>query len=173
VTGAGPIGLLAALLGRQRGLQVHVFDRHSDGPKPELTRAIGAQYHCGDIGQLDVHPDLVVECTGAAAVLIGSVALLAPDGIVCLTGVSSGGRRIAVDVGEFNREMVLENGVIFGSVNANRRHYSAAVEALSRADRAWLEALITRRVALRDWHDAFRPGARDIKVVLDFGNHAH
>ena len=173
VTGAGPIGLLAALLGRQRGLQVHVFDRHVDGPKPELTRALGAHYHCGNIAQVGVCPDLVVECTGAAAVLIGSVGLLAPDGIVCLTGVSSGGRRIAVDVGEFNREMVLENGVIFGSVNANRRHYAAAVDALARADCAWLEALITRRVSLRDWRGAFQPEARDIKIVLDFAAHAH
>lgn len=32
VTGAGPIGLLAALLGRQRGLEVAVLDRVTDGP---------------------------------------------------------------------------------------------------------------------------------------------
>src|SRR5215213_7383527 len=35
VTGAGPIGLLAALLGAQRGLEVHVFDRNFKGPKPD------------------------------------------------------------------------------------------------------------------------------------------
>ena len=47
VTGAGPIGMLAALLGRQRGYQVHVFDRVTAGPKPALVAALGATYHHG------------------------------------------------------------------------------------------------------------------------------
>ena len=47
ITGAGPIGLLAALLGRQRGLEVHVVDRVTDGPKPALVAALGATYHAG------------------------------------------------------------------------------------------------------------------------------
>ena len=49
VTGAGPIGLLAALIGMQRRLDVHVYDRNDEGPKPELTRALGATYHSGAI----------------------------------------------------------------------------------------------------------------------------
>jgi threonine dehydrogenase-like Zn-dependent dehydrogenase len=55
VTGAGPIGLLAALLGVQRGLDVHVLDVVSDGPKPEAVRALGAQYHCAGIGDVTEH----------------------------------------------------------------------------------------------------------------------
>ena len=35
VTGAGPVGLMAALMGMQRGLEVHVMDRNKDGPKPQ------------------------------------------------------------------------------------------------------------------------------------------
>ena len=49
VTGAGPIGLLAALLGKQRGLDVHVLDRADSGPKPELVRSLGASYHTGTV----------------------------------------------------------------------------------------------------------------------------
>src|SRR5690606_16386615 len=45
VTGAGPIGLLAALLGQQRGLEVHVLDLVRSGPKPALVRELGAEYH--------------------------------------------------------------------------------------------------------------------------------
>ena len=45
VTGAGPIGLLAAMIGTQHGLDVHVLDRVTSGPKPELVRALGATYH--------------------------------------------------------------------------------------------------------------------------------
>jgi threonine dehydrogenase-like Zn-dependent dehydrogenase len=51
VTGAGPIGLLAALLGVQRGLEVHVLDRVTDGLKPELVARIGARYHSGSVGE--------------------------------------------------------------------------------------------------------------------------
>jgi threonine dehydrogenase-like Zn-dependent dehydrogenase len=45
VTGAGPIGLLAALLGAQRGLDVHVLDQVTDGPKVDAVTALGATYH--------------------------------------------------------------------------------------------------------------------------------
>src|SRR3954451_19724915 len=47
VTGAGPIGLLAALVAKQHGLEVHVLDRVEAGVKPELVRALGAPYHAG------------------------------------------------------------------------------------------------------------------------------
>jgi threonine dehydrogenase-like Zn-dependent dehydrogenase len=64
--------------------------------------------------------------------------------------------------------MVLENRVVFGTVNANLRHYHAAARALARAERAWLERLITRRVALDDWHAAYEKRAGDVKTVLVF-----
>ena len=53
------------------------------------------------------------------------------NGIVCLTGVSSGGRPLDFDVGGFNRDVVLENDVVFGTVNANHRHYDAAAEGMA------------------------------------------
>jgi threonine dehydrogenase-like Zn-dependent dehydrogenase len=64
--------------------------------------------------------------------------------------------------------MVLENHVVFGSVNANRDHYAAAADALARADRDWLAGVITRRVPLKDWREAFTGRENDIKVVVDF-----
>lgn len=166
VTGAGPIGLLATLLGQQRGCDLHVLDRARSGAKPELVRALGATYHIGDLDGLE--PDLVIECTGASSVVLDAVERVAPDGLVCLTGVSSGGRDIRFDVGKLNRSMVLENTVVFGTVNANRGHYEAAASALLRADRDWLVGLLTRRVALDRWSEALEQRANDIKVVLDF-----
>ena len=94
------------------------------------------------------------------------MAATARNGIVCLTGVSSGGRAIDFDVGGLNRSMVLENDVVFGSVNANRRHYEAAAKALADADRDWLRALITRRVPLERWQEALERGPDDVKVVV-------
>jgi glucose 1-dehydrogenase len=166
VTGAGPIGLLAALLAVQRGYEVHVLDQVTDGPKPELVRRLGGTYHAGDAlaaGQVDI----VVEATGAAPVVAQALRGTTRNGIVCLTGVSSGGRLLDFDIGGFNRDVVLENDVVFGTVNANRRHYESAAVALAAADREWLRGLITRRVPLEDWQDALERRPDDVKVVVE------
>jgi glucose 1-dehydrogenase len=165
VTGAGPIGLLAALLAVQRGYDVHVLDRVTDGPKPDLVGRLGATYHSGGVAEVG-HVDIVVEATGVGQVVVDVLSGTARNGIVCLTGVSSGGRTIDFDVGGLNRSMVLENDVVFGSVNGNRRHYEAAADALGKADREWLRALITRRVPLERWQEALERRPDDVKVVV-------
>jgi threonine dehydrogenase-like Zn-dependent dehydrogenase len=114
-----------------------------------------------------VEADIILECTGASAVIWDVLSLTTRAGIVCLTGVSLGGHRMPVDVGQMNRDIVLENDVVFGTVNANRRHYEAAVDALSRADASWLRRLITRRIPLARWSEALRNEAEDVKVVLE------
>jgi threonine dehydrogenase-like Zn-dependent dehydrogenase len=166
VTGAGPIGLLAALLARQRGFETHVLDLVDDGPKPELVAALGATYHVGRMEDIGCQPDVVVECTGIGSLVLSAMEVTGPNGIVCLTGLSSGARAVEVDASGLNRRLVLENDVVFGTVNANRRHYAAAVAALAAADRAWLGGLITRRVPLVDWPEALSKRLDDVKVVL-------
>jgi len=168
VTGAGPIGMLAALLGVQRGLDVHVLDQVTEGLKPDLVAALGATYHHGPVSDIGVAPDVVIECTGVAQLIFDVMDSAGANGIVCLTGVSSSGRELSVDVGMLNRRLVLENDVVFGSVNANRRHYEAGAAALSRADQAWLARLITRTVPISDWRDAYTRRPADVKVVLTF-----
>ena len=96
VTGAGPIGLLAALVGKQHGLEVHVLDRVESGPKPELVRALGATYHTGTVADVGFEPDVIVECTGVGQVIADSIQAVAPGGVVCLTGVGSGGRTVGL-----------------------------------------------------------------------------
>src|SRR2546423_8183490 len=90
-----------------------------------------------------------------------------PNGIVCLAGVSATGAKTLVDAGALNRTIVLQNDVIFGSVNANRRHYEAAAAALLQADRAWLERLVTRYVPLSRWKEALESRPDDVKTVLE------
>ncbi len=167
VTGAGPIGLLAALMGVQRGLEVHVLDRVTEGLKPDLVRDLGATYHTGTLAEACPDPDVVIECTGVPTVVFDSMTNVGAGGVVCLTGVSSGGHTLNVDEGELNRQMVLENVAVVGSVNANRRHYEAAADALARADHAWLERLLTRRVALESWPEALDRQPDDVKVVIE------
>ena len=169
VTGAGPIGLLAALFGVERGLEVHVLDRVTQGPKPALARALGARYHAGELQCVDgLAPDIIMECTGAPTLVAAVLGRSASCGVVCLTGVSAGGRPVELDTGGINRTMVLQNQVVFGTVNANRAHYRAAAAALAKADRAWLGGLISRRMPLEHWHDALARQPDDIKVVIEF-----
>ena len=168
VTGAGPIGLLAALMGKQRGLDVHVLDHNKVGPKEAIVHDLGAVYHT-DASTLErLGPDVLMECTGAATMIRDCLGAGAPGGIVCLTGVTEPGKTFDLDIGRLNRKMVLDNETVFGSVNANRRHYQMAAEALARADKRWLARLITRRVALKNWSEALEPRPGDIKVVIDF-----
>ncbi len=167
VTGAGPIGLLAALIGAQRGLEVHVIDRMTDGVKPDLVRALGAHYHTGTIEEACPDPDAILECTGVSSLVLDAMEHVGPNGVVCLTGVSSGGRAIQVDEGSLNRTMVLSNEAVVGSVNANRRHYEAAAEALAKADRGWLAQVVSRKVPLDRWEDALERHPDDVKVVVE------
>jgi threonine dehydrogenase-like Zn-dependent dehydrogenase len=171
VTGAGPVGLLAALMAQQRGLDVHVLDLADSGPKPELVKALGGTYHPRALAD-DFAPDIIIECTGALPVLADVMKRVGSDGIVCLTGVSSSGHPLPFDFGNFNRHAVLNNTVTFGSVNANRKHYEMGAEALAKADRKWLSRVITRRVPLDKWHEAFQSHPEDIKVILQFSEAA-
>lgn len=168
ITGAGPIGLLAALLGKQRGLDVHVLDRIESGTKPDLVRALGATYHIGSVTSIGFEPDVVIECTGVGPVINDSIQQVGSGGIVCLTGVGAGGpasNRITADVAT---DAVLKNKVIVGSVNANKRHWYKGGEALARADRDWLSKLISRREKPENFHHALERKPDDIKVVIQF-----
>jgi threonine dehydrogenase-like Zn-dependent dehydrogenase len=168
VTGAGPIGLLAALVGRQRGLEVHVLDRMESGTKPDLVRALGATYHSGAIKDIGFEPDVIVECTGVGQVIADAIQCVGAGGIVCLTGVGSGGRVVGLATADVAAAMVLRNNVVVGSVNANKRHWYKAGEALSRADRSWLARLISRTERPQDFAHALDRKADDIKVVVQF-----
>ena len=167
VTGAGPIGLLAALRLRVRDLSVHVLDRAETGPKPALVRALGATYHSGRVLDLDFEPDIIVECTGVGSVIADAIEKIGAGGIICLTGVGAGGSasRAVADVAA---AAVLKNNVLVGSVNANKRHWYNAAEHLARADRNWLSRLITRRETPEHFQQALARQPDDIKVIIQF-----
>ena len=165
VTGAGTVGLMGAMMGVQRGLEVHVLDRNEAGPKPRLVRELGAKHH---LRFPAFETDIVIEATGSPALIAQSVAGSAPGSIVCLTGLGGAEHAASFDVAALNQSMVLENRVVFGTVNANRRHYEAAARALARAERGWLERVITRKVPLASWEQAYEKRPGDVKTVLCF-----
>ena len=170
ITGAGPIGLLAALLGVQRGIDVHVIDRMTSGLKPDLVAAVGATYHTGSIADVvEGGPDVVMECTGVdspGARRHGARwhrRRRLPDRRVIGGSYHQHHRRWHAQPEHGARE----RGHFVGSVNANRRHYEAAAGALAKADGAWLAELVSRRVPLDSWPDALDRQPDDVKVVIE------
>ena len=166
VTGAGPIGLMACLLGAQRGYEMHVVDLAQAGPKRDLVEDLGARYHSGAAADIDVDVDVVIECTGLGAVGRSAARRLASGGIMCLTGIMNLDPALDVDA-TLDRNMVLRNQVLVGTVNTGLRHWEQAAEALATADPGWLGGLITRRVPLTSWTEALDRQPEDIKVVVD------
>jgi glucose 1-dehydrogenase len=168
VTGAGPIGLLAALTTKQFGLEVHVLDRVETGTKPDLVRALGAIYHSGSVANIGFEPDAIIECTGVGQVISDSIRQIGANGIVCLTGVGHGGIMTSASLTDVAAATVLRNNVIVGSVNANKRHWYRAGQVLARADRSWLAKLITRIEKPENFVNALERQPDDIKVVIQF-----
>lgn len=170
ITGAGPVGLLAAMMGVQRKLEVHILDKVNEGLKPSLVQELGITYHSNiqALESLAEKFDIVLECTGSGELVIDVIRLGGPNSIVCLLGMSSRARSLAIDMNSLNKEIVLENEVIFGSVNANLRHYRLAEESLLRAPPDWLKKLITRKIPLSQWQEGLSQpkNINDIKMVI-------
>jgi glucose 1-dehydrogenase len=158
VLGAGPIGLLTVLELRLRGYASTCVART---PAPtrssQLVERLGGRYVSTADGDLDGVTarhgpfDLVVEATGAPALLFPAAHALAPNGILVLLSVTSGSSHVDVDAARFNQALVLRNRVIVGSVAAAREDFEAAVALLAQADatpglKGWLSSLITTRI---------------------------
>jgi len=176
VTGAGPVGLLAALLLISKGLEVWVLDRvDASGPKGSIVLEAGGRYVDDSSTPLetevgDIRFDVAVEASGYAPLLFRAANLLARDGVLVLTGVTGGHHTISVDAALLNTDMVLENQVMMGSVNAARPHYEAAVRDMEDFGRRFgtlPERLITRRLPLREFQSALFRTPDDIKAVLE------
>ena len=165
VTGAGPIGLLAASLARQRGLETYVVDLATDGPKPRLVAELRAHYHSEPVSEVPVEADIVIECTGPSSSARGE--RTTPGAVIARTGLSHQERVAELSPEAMNKALVLRNKVVFGSVTGHRRHYDPATEALAAADRDWLAQLITRRVSAQELPCALEKQPGDVKVVVD------
>ena len=168
VTGAGPIGLLAALTLKLRGFEVHVLDKTETGRKPDLVRELGATYHWGSVANLSFEPDAILECTGVGQVISECIGQIGANGIICLAGIGHGGGTTKANTADVASASVLRNNVIVGSVNANKRHWYKAAQTLANADRSWLAKLITRREKPENFIKALERKPDDIKVVIQF-----
>lgn len=156
VMGAGTIGLLATLALRLRGFDVTTF---ALAPKPnvnaDLIEAIGGRYvttHETSIleGAKQFGPfDLIFEATGFSPVVFESMRALAKNGVLVLSSVTGGDRKIEVPADKINLEFVLGNKVMVGTVNAGREHFEAGVRDMAHAEAlyaGWLGRLLTHPI---------------------------
>jgi len=168
VIGGGAIGMLATILLRLDGVEVWTASLE---PSNDVVGAVGARYVSTDetpLAELGDF-DLVVEAAGDAQAMAGSLALLRRSGIACLLGIDGREQTVHLDGRVIGVDAVLENRVVFGSVNAARQDWLAAVDSLDRARERWqdaLEQLIVARVPLDRFAEAFDAGPGKATLVL-------
>jgi 3,4-dihydroxy 2-butanone 4-phosphate synthase/GTP cyclohydrolase II len=147
------------------------------GHTARVVEATGATYaHAGDEELVDLAHriggvDLIVEATAVPELVFQSIDAVGPNGVVCLTGVSAGSRSLEIPGARLNLEMVLDNKVAFGTVNASRRDWVSASHDLPRFEELWpglCEQVLTRRVAPADYRQALDSQPDDVKNTIRF-----
>jgi len=179
VLGAGPVGLLGAMALRNQGFQTFVYSQEPQGGiKSQLAKAIGASYVSGqekslkDLASLVGNIDLVYEATGAATVSFELMELLGTNGVFIFTGVPGRKAPIELDADLIMRNLVLKNQIVYGTVNASRESFEAAINDLLAFTTQWPEAvrmLITRRYPMEQHRDLLLGKAGGIKNVISIG----
>jgi threonine dehydrogenase-like Zn-dependent dehydrogenase len=170
VVGAGAIGMLSTYLLRLSGVDVWTASLE---PTSDLVTASGARYvSTNDTSLADLRKetggfDLVISAVPDAQVMADSLSLLRRSGVACLLGIDGREQTVSVDGPVIGLDAILENRVVFGSVNAHRQDWLAAVDSLDRARERWpeeLEAFVGRRVPLDRFAEAFH--YRGVKATL-------
>lgn len=177
VLGGGPVGLLAASVLRARGLRTIVFGREPAADlRAQIAMQLGAEYISVDqspLLELPTHigpPDIVIEATGNAKVVFDAMEILAPNGVLCLLSVTGGAGTNVEPIDRINQLLVLGNQVVFGSVNANPRHFAKGVEDFVTIEKNWpgaLSRLLTNRLPWQDFNTWFTQRGSGIKTTLE------
>ena len=168
VIGAGAIGLLMTYLLRLADVEVWTASLE---PENELVEQCGARYvstHDNDLSELGKF-DLVIEAAGNAQLMAQTLGLLRQSGVACLLGIDPRVQTVELDGPVLGVDTILENHVLFGSVNAHRQDWVAAVADLDRARERWTEALdqfVTLRVPLDRFPEAFEHRGGKATLVL-------
>lgn len=180
VLGAGPVGLLGAMLLRKSGFETWVYSRESAAEaEAKLVADIGGHYLSSEDVTVDElnerlgSIDLVYEATGASKLSFDVLAELGVNGIFIFTGVPGRREPAEIPTGDIMRNMVLKNQLLLGSVNAGPQAFSDAIADLGEFKRLWPEVpplLITQRFVMEDFETALlHPPAGIKKVVSIWG----
>jgi len=160
ILGAGPVGLLGAMVLVASDYETTVYSRDPESSdRAQLVRSLGADYISAasqpieTLAQAAGEFDVVIEAVGFAPVMFAASRSLRPNGVVALTGIPAEGATAEIDLGRSLRDIVLRNQVVFGTVNAGRRDYVAAIQQLEQfmfLFPASVRQLITHRMPLDD-----------------------
>ncbi len=167
VMGAGTIGLLATLALRLRGLEVTAFGlTRKPYLNSNLIEALGARYEsAAELPLLEAASkygpfDIIFEATGYSPVVFESMQALGKNGVLVLSSVTGGDRRIEVPADKINLGFVLGNKVMVGTVNANREYFEMGVKDLAQGEAqypGWLRQLLTHPVeGLENYKELFQ-----------------
>ncbi|HEU4402852.1 MAG TPA: glucose 1-dehydrogenase [Candidatus Polarisedimenticolia bacterium] len=179
VLGAGPVGLLGAMALRVAGFNTFVYSREGAGdPKARLVESIGAGYvsaaDCpvADLARKLGNIDLVYEATGASQLAFQVINVLGTNGIFVFTGVPGRKGPVSIDTDLMMRNLVLKNQVLFGTVNAGKEAFEAAVRDLGifmQRFPAAVKSMITGRHPIQAHRDLLLGPLSGIKNVINFG----
>jgi threonine dehydrogenase-like Zn-dependent dehydrogenase len=172
VLGAGPVGLLGAMAFQLRGCETTIVARSpADTPNARLALSVGARYLSSrEVPFRDMGPfDVIYEAAGAPQAAFDALAALGPNGVCILTGVPGAGDWVKIDGGWTMRNLVLQNQLILGTVNAGRESFTGAIALLGEMNRRWprsLQGLITGRHPMEDFAGLLLEKPKGIKSIL-------
>jgi threonine dehydrogenase-like Zn-dependent dehydrogenase len=176
VLGAGPVGILGTMALLAQGFETFVYSREqAPNPKAELVEALGARYVSAAETSIDGLArridgiDVVYEATGASRVAFELLEIIGPNAVFIFTGVPGRKGPVEIDTDALMRNMVLKNQVVFGTVNAGKDAFEAAIRDLTHFVERWptqVRSLITGRYPMEAYHDLLVGDAPGIKNVL-------
>jgi threonine dehydrogenase-like Zn-dependent dehydrogenase len=176
VLGAGPVGILGAMALKVEGFEVSVYSRSADhAEKNKILDAIGVPYVAAESHSTDemakmLGPiDVVYEATGASNVAFDVLKHLGPNAVFVFTGVPGRKAPIPVDTDEIMRNMVLNNQLVLGSVNAPPMAFESAIKHLGAFRERWadtIRSVITARFPIDRALDALKAHAGGVKNVV-------
>ncbi|MDI6817525.1 MAG: glucose 1-dehydrogenase [Actinomycetota bacterium] len=178
VIGAGSLGFLSTAVLRLSGIHTFVAEiAPEDSLKVRLIKELGAHYlNTKDKTAHEVtaeigNPDIIIEASGATELALNLTTGLARNGVCVLTGIPSGSKEVCLEGDLMARTLVLENQIVFGSVNSGRTHFDMALQDLQRLREEYgttLSKVIQTRYSLGDYKDAFlKRDAEGIKSVFN------
>ena len=180
VLGAGPVGLLGAMALRANEFETIVYSREvAPNPKADLVESIGATYVSAekespsDLAKRVGPIDLVYEAAGASSIAFEMMQSLGPNSAFVFTGVPGRKGPIEVDTDRLMRSLVLNNQLVFGTVNAGRDAFEAAIRDIGRFSKSWpqaVRALITGRFPVDRYRELLLGRPRGIKNVITFAS---
>ena len=180
ILGSGTIGLLMALAARLRGLELTVF---SLPRKPylnaDLVEELGAYVSSEEqtLAELSAERgpfDLIMDATGFSPIVWEAAEVLGRNGVLVLSSITGGDRKVEIDSDKINQSFVLGNKVMVGTVNASPADFRSGVDDLIKAKAlfpGWLDKLLTTPIhGLERYEEMIRALTEDrdaIKVYVE------